>query len=730
MNFKCPSHWFYGIFSVFGVLVTLSGCAAQETRRPLAQALPVPAYPVTDTVAQSDDYHGTTVADPYRWLEDDVRESPAVRRWVDTQQTLTRGYLDQLEQPVDFAGNLEALWNYERRGVPMAAGERYFYSFNDGLMNQNQVWVTEDPRQPGRLLIDPNAWSDDGTTALASFVPSPDGRYVAYLVQEDGSDWRRARVLDVDSGEVLADDLRWLKFTGISWAADSRGFYYSRFPEPEDDVRFQSLNLNHQVYRHDLGEPQTRDALIFHDPAHPEWNYFATVSDDGAYLVIHVSTGTDDRNQVLVQDLRRDLAPRYLVRGFEQEYLFLGHREGELLFKTDLDAPLGRVIAMNARSGESREILPQQEAALQSVSAVGAHLLASYLVDAHTELRLLALDADDADLAEVALPALGSAGAVSGRLGDDRVFFAFSSFAWPPQVRQLNLDRATTTQVSASRTGVDPDDFEISQQFAISADGTRVPVFIIHRRGLELDGQNPTILYGYGGFGVSVTPNYSTPRVAWLQAGGVYAIANLRGGGEYGTPWHKAGTKLAKQNVFDDFVAAAELLIEEGYSSPARLSIMGGSNGGLLVGAVMNQRPELFAAAVPLVGVMDMLRFQKFTAGRYWVDDYGSSDDPEEFEALFAYSPYHNIRSGQAYPATLIFTADTDDRVVPGHSFKYAARLQALAAPARPALLYVESNAGHGAGTPTQKLIRRYADIWSFLWHHLRLPAQARSAAP
>lgn len=709
----------YSLMTLLAGAVVLAGCQTDGLGTSRSATVAVPAYPATTTVAQEDTYHGTVVADPYRWLEDDVRESAAVRNWVRAQQAVTGDYLKQLDDTQQFSQRLQTLWNYERRGVPVAAGDRYFYSYNDGLMNQNQVFVTEDLSKPGRLLLDPNSWAKDGTTALASYFPSPDGRYLAYLVQEDGSDWRRARVLDVETGALRSDDLQWLKFTNLHWAGDSSGFYYSRFPAPEAEAKFQALNTDHTVYRHQLGMAQQRDTLVFHDPANTDWNYGAAVSDDGAYLVIRVTSGTADGNQVLVQNLSRDIAPRYLVRGFDHAYSFLGHRDGQLLFETDLEAPLGRVVAFDAKSGELQEVVPEQDAALQSAVAADDHLLLSYLTDAHTQLRRVSLAAAPAVLEPVALPALGTAGGFSGKLGDKRAFYSFSSFAIPSQVLQLNLRSGESTAVSRSDPGIDPAAYTVTQRFVASADGTRVPMFIVHRAGLKLDGSHPTILYGYGGFGVSLTPGYSTARMAWLQAGGVYAVANLRGGGEYGKTWHKAGTKLRKQNVFDDMIAAAEDLIAAGYTAPSHLSVLGGSNGGLLVGAVINQRPDLFAAAVPMVGVMDMLRFQRFTAGRYWVDDYGSSDDAAQFKALYAYSPYHNIVADQSYPATLIYTADTDDRVVPGHSFKYAARLQAQAARGEPALLYVESNAGHGAGTPTEKLIRRYGDFWRFLWHHL-----------
>ncbi|MFK7913274.1 MAG: prolyl oligopeptidase family protein [Pseudomonadales bacterium] len=700
----------------FGGCQTDATDTAQTTNSAPAVARPL-AYPDTVTVAQVDRYHGVEVADPYRWLEDDVRENPAVRAWADAQQALTRDYLEPLPERQRFFRSLKTLWNYERIGVPEQAGERYFYSYNDGLMNQDQVWVRDAIEGPGRLVVDPNTWADDGTTALAGYYPSADGRYLTLLIQEDGSDWRRAQVLDVTNGNMLEDDLRWLKFTGVSWRQDNSGFYYSGFPEPESGATFQSLNTNQALYFHALGSAQANDVRIIYDAEHPEWNYSGTVSHDDAWLVASVWKGTDDRNPIILQNLRTGAAPSYLIEGFDYEYSFIAHIGGELYFRTDRDAPLGRVIAIDPASGTEREVLGERGDALQSVVAVGDKLLVSYLRDAHTVVEIV--DHRGAPVADVALPALGTAAGFSGRPGINNAFLRFSSFAYPARVLQVDPNSGATTTLSSPEVAIDPAAFAVRQLFATSADGTRVPMFVVHKRGLQLDGSHPTILYGYGGFAVSLTPGYSTARTAWLEAGGVYVVANLRGGGEYGNDWHKAGTKLNKQNVFDDFIAAAEQLIAAGYTSPQHLAVMGGSNGGLLVGAVINQRPELFAAAVPQVGVMDMLRYHRFTAGRFWVDDYGSANNPDEFKALYAYSPYHNISIGQRYPATLVVTADTDDRVVPGHSFKYAARLQRAADPSAPALLYVESNAGHGAGTPTEKLIRRYSDIWAFLWDAL-----------
>jgi prolyl oligopeptidase len=702
------------IFAILPFLV-LSACGGSEPE-PVAID-----YPTTATIDHVDTYHGINVADPYRWLEDDVRESGEVKNWVDAQNAVTFEYLDSIEERDIIKKRLTELWDFERFGMPNKEGGRYYYSYNDGLQNQDVIYVQSSLDDEATLLIDPNTWSDDGTIAMSSYYPSPDGRHVAYLVQDGGSDWRKAQVMDVETGKVLDDELEWLKFTGLAWAGDGSGFYYSRYPETSEDVKFQSLNMNQAVYFHRLGTSQDEDSLVIAHPENPEWGYSAAVTDDGEHLVITVWQGTDNRYQIMHQDLTDpDAAPRFLIEGFDHDYTLVGNVGDELFFRTNKDAPRNRLIALDVDNPEPenwREIIEQEEDVLDGVSLVGGRIIADYMQDAQTVVKVF--DPDGNQTGTVNLPGIGTAYGFNGKFDDPETFFSYTSYDTPTTVNRLDVSTGEVTVFRKPDVDFDSDDYVVKQVFFESKDGTRVPMFISHRKDIEIDGNTPTMLYGYGGFNISLTPGFSITRLAWMEMGGIYAVANMRGGGEYGEEWHKAGTRLQKQNVFDDFIAAAEYLIEEGYTNPSRLSIFGGSNGGLLVGAVTNQRPELFGAAVPAVGVMDMLRFHEFTAGRFWVDDYGSSEDPEEFEALYAYSPYHNAKPGTEYPAILVTTADTDDRVVPGHSFKYAAAMQQAQAGDAPVLIRIETRAGHGSGKPTDMIIQDYADRWAFLVHNL-----------
>ncbi|MDZ7645444.1 MAG: prolyl oligopeptidase family serine peptidase [Woeseiaceae bacterium] len=673
--------------------------------------------------AHIDKLHGTDVADPFRWLEDDVRESTAVADWVAAQNAATNAWLGDIGERDAIAARLRELWDFERFGLPLRRGERYFFEYNDGLRNQNTLQMQAGPGAEPALLIDPNEWADDATVALAEWFPDPHGQHVAYLVQDGGSDWRTVRVLDVDTDMVLDDRLEWLKFTGLSWAADGSGFYYSRYPAPGEDRKFQALNRDQAVYFHRLGDSQSSDTLVYERPDHPEWGFAPTVTEDGRHLVITIWAGTDARYQVAVQDLDDAAArPAMLIEGFEHDYALVGSRGTTLFFRTTRDAPRGRLVAIDVASPgkESlREIVPEADDVLLQVSLVGGYFIALYMQDARSVVRRYT---EDGTLAgNVDLPGPGTAYGFVGREADAEAFFGYTSFNVPDTVNRLDVATGEVSVFRQPDVKFDPDDYVVEQVFFTSKDGTRVPMFITHRRDVIRDGSNPTVLYGYGGFNISLQPDFSPARMGWLEMGGIWAAANLRGGGEYGEAWHEAGTRLNKQNVFDDFIAAAEYLVERRYTSSRKLAIFGGSNGGLLVGAVTNQRPDLFAAALPAVGVMDMLRFHHFTAGRFWVDDYGSADDPAEFRALLAYSPYHNIRPGTEYPAVLITTADTDDRVVPGHSFKYAAALQAAQAGNEPVLIRIETRAGHGAGTPTDKAIAEYADRWGFLVRTLRM---------
>ena len=695
-----------------------------------APELVVTDYPETRRIDHVDDYHGTEVADPYRWLEDDVRESEDVEAWVDSQNEVTFAYLQSLPGRDDIRQRLETLWNFEKYTAPFKTGGRYYFRKNDGLQNQFVIYTMSSLDEEPRVLIDPNGWSEDGTVALSGLAPSPDGRHVAYGIQDGGSDWRTWRVMEIDSGEVLEDELEWIKFSGVAWTRDGEGFFYGRYPQPEEGAEFQSLNMNMKVYYHRLGTPQSEDELVFEAPENPEWGFGTTVTDDGRYLVLTVWKGTDSRYRVYVKDLKDSGAePFALIDNFDHEYSFVGNNGSTFMFMTNVDAPLRRIVAIDLEDPEGRrEIIAQSEDTLVDAGVIGGKLVAIYLEDAKTLVKIH--DFDGNHVRNVELPGIGSAFGFNGDADDSDTFYSFSSFATPPSVYHYDMESGESTLMRQAEVDFEPQAYVVKQVFYTSKDGTQVPMFVAHREGLELDGTNPTLLYGYGGFDIPLTPSFSISRLAWMEMGGVFAMANLRGGGEYGEEWHKAGTKLQKQNVFDDFIAAAEWLIDNDYTSPENLGIQGGSNGGLLVGAAMTQRPDLFAAALPAVGVMDMLRFHQFTAGRFWVDDYGSADDPEEFEALYAYSPYHNLEEGTDYPATLVTTADHDDRVVPGHSFKFAAALQRAQAGDDPVLIRIETRAGHGAGTPTSKLIERIADQWAFLATNTEMPAPIKVEEP
>ncbi|MFV0442742.1 MAG: prolyl oligopeptidase family serine peptidase [Planctomycetaceae bacterium] len=686
------------------------------------------APPATRQGEQVDDYHGVRIADPYRWLETDVRESPDVAAWVEAQNKHTNAFLEQIPQREAIKRRLTELWNFEKFGTPQQVAGRIFYEKNDGLQNQFVLYMQESAAAEPQVLIDPNTWSEDGTIALGDMSFSPDGRFLAYSVQEAGSDWQVWRVMEIESRRVLEEELRWIKFNDPAWTVDSRGFFYARFPEPSDGAQFQDLNLNQKVYYHRLGDRQSDDVLVYERPDEPEWGYGCTVTEDGRYLLITVYLGTDDRCQVYVRDLLAPYAmPAPIVANFDNEFSFIGNDGSLFYFQTDLGAPRKRVVSLDVRQLQEipaadrnnnaklpwREIISQQGDAVTGIGLVANQFVVETLHDAQTQVTLYSLSGQR--LREVELPGIGSAHGFGGRQTDTVTYYSFSSYTVPPSIYRYNLLTGTSELFRQAQVDFDPDKFEVKQVFCQSKDGTRVPMFLAYKRGLELNGQNPTLLYGYGGFSVSMTPSFSISKLAWMEMGGVFALANIRGGGEYGEDWHKAGTKLNKQNVFDDFIAAAEWLIANKYTRSSKLAIQGGSNGGLLVGACLTQRPDLFGACLPSVGVMDMLRFHQFTAGRYWVDDYGSAEDPEEFKALRAYSPLHNIKPGTCYPATLVTTADTDDRVVPGHSFKFTAALQSAQSCDKPILIRIESRAGHGAGTPTSKIIEEIADEWAFL---------------
>ena len=676
------------------------------------------SYPETKTGDVADDYHGTKVPDPYRWLEDDVRKSKDVADWVAAENKVTEAFLKGIPQRDAIKARITELWDYEKISAPFKAGGRYFFFKNNGLQNQSVLFVQDALTAEPKLLLDPNAWSKEGTVALAGLAASDDGRYLAYGKADAGSDWNTWGVLDVATAKPLADELRWVKFSGAAWTPDGKGFFYSRFPEPQTDAAFQATNENQKLYYHRLGSPQGDDVLVYQAPDHPKWTVGGGVSEDGRYLIVSVGDGTTSRKAKVVY---KDLAEPYglpveLVPNHENKFTFLGNDGPVFYFQTDYQAPKYQIVAIDTRTPDKKTwktLVPEAKETLESVDLVGNLFVCGYLQDAKTVVKVH--DLTGAFVRDVALPGIGTATGFGGKRTDTETFYTFVSFIAPPSVYRYDLITGKSTLLRQPKVKFDPALFEVKQVFYPSKDGTKVPMFIAHKKTVKLDGTNPTLLYGYGGFNISLTPAFSISRVQWMEMGGVLAVANLRGGGEYGDAWHRAGTKLTKQNVFDDFIAAAEYLIQEKYTAPKKLAIQGGSNGGLLVGACLTQRPDLFGACLPAVGVMDMLRFQKFTAGRFWVDDYGSSDDAAEFKALLAYSPYHNLKAGTKYPATLVTTADTDDRVVPGHSFKFAARLQACQAGDAPVLIRIETKAGHGAGKPTAKMIEEVADLWAFL---------------
>ena len=681
-----------------------------------------PDYPATRATDTSETLFGEAIADPYRWLENDVRTDPQVAQWVEAQNTVTDAYLETLPGTAWFKERLAELIDYERFGIPNKAGDRYFYSYNSGLMNQAQYFVRDGWDGEARLLLDPNQWSADNATALADTAPSKSGRYLAYAIQDGGSDWRTIKLLDVDTGEELSDEIEWAKFTGISWIGDE-GFFYSRFPETGEGQDFQSLNYNQKVYFHRLGTPQSADELVYETPDAKEQGHGVGVSDDGRWAFIYSSTGTDDRNELRVIDLTerasQGWAAHPLITGFDNSWSPIASVGDTVYFQTNKDAPRYRIVRadLTADTLEWEEVVPQSDQPISGASIIGDRLVVEYMKDASS--RAVYFDLDGKQTGALDLPGIGSVGGLNGEPGDSETFYSFTSFNQPGAIYRLDVETGERTVFAEPEVAFEPEDYRVEQVFYPSKDGTRVPMFIVRHK--DSTGPSPTLLYAYGGFNISLTPGFSPTRLAWLEAGGTFALANIRGGGEYGKEWHDGGRLNNKQNVFDDFIAAGEYLKANGYTGPDGLAIQGGSNGGLLVGAVVNQRPDLFDAGNAAVGVMDMLRFDRWTAGRYWVDDYGYPDREADFRVLRSYSPLHNIRSGVDYPALLVTTADTDDRVVPGHSFKYTAALQAAELGEEPQLIRIETRAGHGSGKPTDKIIDEYGDILAFLAHHTGL---------
>ncbi|MFN8061162.1 MAG: prolyl oligopeptidase family serine peptidase [Vicinamibacterales bacterium] len=688
--------------------------AAASTPR----ALPTPmTYPPTKTVDQIDDYFGTPVADPYRWLEDE--NGPDTRAWIDAQNALTGAFLSGVRSRAAIVRRLTELWNYERFGPPEKVGRHYVYTKNDGLQNQPVLYKAAALDGRPMVLLDPNALSPDGTVALTAAAFSDDGRFMAYATSASGSDWMTWRVRRVDDAVDLSDVVQWSKFSGAAWRHDGSGFFYGRYEAPAADATLSGINKHHRVFFHALGRNQADDEVVYARPDQPDWMFDPLVTDDGRFLVVSQTEGTEPKNRLFVRDLSTPGAPMVpLLDAFDAEYVVVGHDGDRFYIKTDAGAPRGRLVAIDRTKpspADWHEIVAEDpgSAVMSSVSMVRDTFVVVWMEHAHERIRVYGLDG--AVVREVDLPGLGTVGAVHARRREAEGFFAFTSYIAPTTIHRYDADSGTTRLVWAPSTPFDALAYETTQVFYPSKDGTSIPLFVTARKGLPRDGRNPTILYGYGGFNISLTPAYSPAIAWWLEQGGVYAVANLRGGGEYGKAWHDAGRLERKQNVFDDFIAAAEHLIRERFTSTPALAISGGSNGGLLVGACMTQRPDLFGAALPAVGVLDMLRFHRFTIGWAWTSDYGSAETPSGFDTLFAYSPLHRLERGVHYPATLVTTADHDDRVVPAHSFKFAAALQAAQGGEAPVLIRIETKAGHGAGKPTSKQIEERADVFAFL---------------
>jgi prolyl oligopeptidase len=675
-------------------------------------------YPETRKVNQVDTYFGVKVADPYRWLEDD--NSDETKAWVEAQNRVTFDYLNTIPQRESIRKRLTELWNYEKYGAPFKRGGKYFYFKNDGLQNQSVLYISDSINDPGRVFLDPNKLSADGTAALAGTSFTQDGKLMAYGVAYSGSDRSEWRVRNVATGEDLTDSLKPNRQGGISWLKDNSGFYYSRFPDAEKGKELKGQNFNQKTYFHKLGTPQDDDYVVYERPDNKEYFVGGFVTEDGNWLVFRVGKGTGTQNMVYVKNLSMEKAPIIpIVDKLENDFSYIGNDGGMFYFRTDKGAPRSRVVSRDVTSNSENwsEIVPQTAETLQGVEFINNQFVLNYLRDAHTQIKIV--DIKGKFVRDVRLPGIGSAGGFGGERFDTETFYTYSSYNAPPTIYRYDMKTGTSTIYRQAKVGIDPAQYVVKQVKYKSKDGTLVPMFIVHKKGIKLNGNNPTLLYGYGGFNISQTPGFSVSRVVWMEMGGVFAVANLRGGAEYGEAWHEAGTKLKKQNVFDDFIAAGEWLIANKYTSTKKLAVQGGSNGGLLVGAVVNQRPDLFGAALPAVGVMDMLRFTKFTIGWAWTSDYGSPDKEDEFKALYAYSPYHNVKPGTKYPAILATTADHDDRVFPAHSFKYAAALQAAQAGNAPTLIRIETKAGHGAGKPTAKVIEEAADIYGFLMKNL-----------
>ncbi len=703
---------------IMGVVAFLAACSTNNQKMPDYPTIKV-NYPESKKVEQSDDYHGTTVADPYRWLEIDTARE--VMDWVDVQNEVTFGYLEKIPFRNAIKERYTELFNYPKLNSPRKIGDYYIFSKNDGLQNQSVIYIQKGLHGEPEVLIDPNTLSDDGTVSVSMLGASKDNKFIAVSRAVAGSDWNQIRIMNLETKQELTDEVSWVKFSGASWHKD--GFFYSRYPEPAEGTELSNLNLYHAVYYHKMGTDQREDKLIYEDRQQPKMNHTGSVTEDEAYLILHASPGTDGF-ATYVKSMENNEEFQLLFEGYNNKSRIVHHLgDGQFLVHTNIDAPKYRLIKVDYRKPSKEnwmEIIPESSHLLESVKSGGGKVFALYLQDATT--RIYQLEYDGTGKKEIQLPGLGTSEMSGGKKDDTLLFYSFTSFIYPPTIFTFDVTTGTSSLFYKTELKFDPEEYVEKQIFYQSKDGTRVPMFVIHKKDLKLNGSNPAELYAYGGFNVNMTPAFSASRIILLENGGIFAMPNLRGGGEYGEAWHQAGMLEKKQNVFDDFFAAAEYLISEGYTSSGKLAISGGSNGGLLVGACMTQRPDLYAVAFPAVGVMDMLRYHLFTIGRAWAVEYGSSENADHFEYLYKYSPLHNLKDGTSYPATMVTTADHDDRVVPAHSFKFAARLQEAHAGENPVLIRIEKKAGHGSGKPTSKVIEEQADKWSFLFYNTNTP--------
>lgn len=702
-----------------GTVLIMSSCQTEKSISP-AETMELKVYPKTEKIIVEDDYFGTLVEDPYRWLEDDMAEN--TKAWVAQQNEVTQHYLNQIPFREDMKKRLTELWNYEKFSAPMIHGDYIYFFKNDGLQNQSVLYRQKGENGEVEVFLDPNTFSSDGTTSLAGYSFNQDGSLFAYQVSQGGSDWTKMIILDTQDKSQIGDTLENIKFSGIAWKGNE-GIYYSSYDKPEGASALSAMTDRHKLYFHKLGTSQSDDQLIYGGSGDPIRYIGAYLTEDECYLVITAANATSG-NALIIQDLSKPNSPFVnVVDNMDKTHHVLNSQGDELLIYTNLDAPNGKVVKVSAKNPQPsfwEEVIPEAEEVLSPSMGAGK-IFAHYLKDARSVVKQFDLDGNLER--EIELPGFGSASGFSGKMDDSTLYYSFASYVYPPSIFKYDVANGTSEIYKESGVNFDPSQYESKQVFYTSKDGTKIPMMITHKKGIKLDGSNPTLLYGYGGFNISLTPGFSTSNIILLEQGGIYAVANIRGGGEYGEKWHLAGTKMQKQNVFDDFITAAEYLINEKYTSKEKLGLSGGSNGGLLVGAVMTQRPDLFQVAFPAVGVLDMLRYNQFTAGAGWAFDYGTAQESEEmFQYLYKYSPYHALKSGVQYPSTLVTTADHDDRVVPAHSFKFAARLQEYHQGENPVLIRIETNAGHGAGKSTEMVISEQVDKWAFLFQETKTP--------